>query len=841
MPLQEAAAPAPVAAGLTPHLCNKKWDTLYPPHVLGEVLKEIKRSMQKDETVVSQAPATGDNEEKQQRQQILAQQMKQHHHISVQTQTATPPTQPTQIAEERQAADGEEPLAAPCEQQQQMQTQQQLLPLPLQQLQRHAPVPPEMHRISAREIANATIPIWESSTSSTALPAVAATATAAPAGSGAGDSPCVLAFLPGMSHAYSPTSQGSTAAPQTPQGELGFDAAATAATPAAAAKNSAVKQGGLHQSQQQPLPFLPPQHGDTARSSLEFIEWGRHTANTADPTAVVATAGNTQEYRSQDSNVLQLPNVETQTPCSTSSQCGEVSHGAACVGDEIPAKPSDSSVVAVAGAAGALETAAATPAAAHWQTSWPDDPLDQSLCRSGSLSLSSSLGEPTNLEDSFSTSASAAPATPAARNNKGSIRTSPDGTTFTSTAIRPEVKLCGGAPGDVAVAGGLEESRDWPLPCTTADTAGTALQNRDTATPIVSLTRLDLWQSTDQQEPQEQQQQQPQQLKRQLLCPVESQLASAFTCWGPTDGQHQQLQRQQQERTAFYRELASKQKHLKQHLQLPNRQQSDLPEDSLEIFRSQQDPKQQQQHLEELLLLGHQMHRDSSPCVQQGAVAPRLQQQQEEQHHEQQQGCLCKGRHEPVKQTSVANSAKRASVLLPRLPPSLPPLAPGWERACDRSHLTSLLITLPLNLPFGRILKFGSGDSSTSAVSAEFTNNSSNTSSQSLGVKKSYYIFSPTLHPAAHTLFSHAGGICDTFAASLQMELAIIYVPCLLVPLVAAAFNTLGQQLLPQLHEPLRLRCWGLQERNAPGRFGGKVLTVSCSVEGVSKIPFVLI
>lgn len=111
---------------------------------------------------------------------------------------------------------------------------------------------------------------------------------------------------------------------------------------------------------------------------------------------------------------------------------------------------------------------------------------------------------------------------------------------------------------------------------------------------------------------------------------------------------------------------------------------------------------------------------------------------------------------------------------------------------------------------------------------------SGSTSARSLAAKKSYYCFSPVLQEAAHTLFSHAGGICDTFAASLHLELAILYVPQCLLPRIGSLFNYLATTLLPRFESPLKMDCGGLQERSAPGRFGGKVLTVSCAIRQVS-------
>ena len=661
--------------------------------------------------------------------------------------------------------------------------------------------------------ANASVPAWGSPPASAAPPGAAAAASpvaSTAAAAAAVDSPCALAFLSGLPHAYSPTSQGSTAPPQTPQGELGFDAAAASASTAPATKDSSLKQAYVHPNQQQTLPFVPSQHNEAWLACFEFMGWEQQQRSSSSAAVSAAAVAAT----TQRSNVLQLPTAEMPTSCNSSGNCSEASCGASRALEDTPSSPSCSSAVALLG------TANPTAPTQTWQCSWPDDALNHSMCLSNSLSLSSSLIEPACLSDSFSTVASAAST---GRSSQGSVGKNPDGTCSAvqvlqsaapTTGVAP---LCGKDVEEVPSPEGLERHADVPA-ATTAD--------ESPPTAVSSVPRLTIWPSAEQQQHMQQQQHaQQQQLRGQhLVCPIESQLTSAFAL----PEQQQQQQRQQQERNLFYRELASKQKHLKHHLIPANQQQSQLLQPSAEHLVPQQEQEQlQQQQLDNALMLGQHMQREQSNscCLQQEANGA----DQQQQH----QGCLCKAREEPAKHVSVATAAKRVSALLPRLPPCLPILTPGMDRSCDRS-LTSLLITLPLNLPFGRILKFGSGEPGSAASSAAFATNGS---SQSLGVKKSYYIFSPTLHPAAHTLFSHAGGICDTFAASLQMELAIIYVPCCLVPLVAAAFNTLGQQLLPQLHEPLKLRCWGLQERNAPGRFGGKVLTVSCSVEGVSSNP----
>ncbi|KEP63572.1 UNVERIFIED_CONTAM: hypothetical protein HHA_311380 [Hammondia hammondi] len=228
----------------------------------------------------------------------------------------------------------------------------------------------------------------------------------------------------------------------------------------------------------------------------------------------------------------------------------------------------------------------------------------------------------------------------------------------------------------------------------------------------------------------------------------------------------------------------------------------------------------------------------------------------------------CRERFVPAPPKSCAARHVPPAVPMPTLTPvpvSFPPTA--------SSTPVSLLLTLPLNLPFGRIIKFGVpsalanlNDSASSqpalsrgslssrkqrvgggrgdgnsipsapnlpsrlASTCDPQNGSPTSSVRSLGVKKSYFCFSPLLHEAAYTLLSHAGGICDTFAASLHLELAILYLPPAILPWVGAAFNHLSATFLPRFDEPLKLECGGLQERNAPGRLGGKVLTVGCAI-----------
>ncbi|KFH09513.1 hypothetical protein TGVAND_311380 [Toxoplasma gondii VAND] len=228
----------------------------------------------------------------------------------------------------------------------------------------------------------------------------------------------------------------------------------------------------------------------------------------------------------------------------------------------------------------------------------------------------------------------------------------------------------------------------------------------------------------------------------------------------------------------------------------------------------------------------------------------------------------CPERFVPAPPKSCAARHVPLAVPMPTLTPvpvSFPPTV--------SSTPVSLLLTLPLNLPFGRIIKFGvpsalahlndSGSSqpalSRGALSlrrqrvgggrgdgnnipsaptlpprlgstCDPQGGSPTSSVRSLGAKKSYFCFSPLLHEAAYTLLSHAGGICDTFAASLHLELAILYLPPAILPWVGAAFNHLTATFLPRFDEPLKLECGGLQERNAPGRLGGKVLTVGCAI-----------
>ncbi|CBZ55103.1 conserved hypothetical protein [Neospora caninum Liverpool] len=223
--------------------------------------------------------------------------------------------------------------------------------------------------------------------------------------------------------------------------------------------------------------------------------------------------------------------------------------------------------------------------------------------------------------------------------------------------------------------------------------------------------------------------------------------------------------------------------------------------------------------------------------------------------------------------TCVASGRFSSLTIEARVPmPALTPVPVSFPPTASSAPV-SLLLTLPLNLPFGRIIKFGvpsalanlsdSGASQPALMRNSFPlrkqrvadrgrgdgngipsvptppglgstctapSASAAASMRSLGAKKSYYCFSPLLHEAAYTLLSHAGGICDTFAASLHLELAILYLPPAILPWVGAAFNHLAATLLPRFDEPLKLECGGLQERNAPGRLGGKVLTVGCAI-----------
>ncbi|OEH79381.1 hypothetical protein cyc_06174 [Cyclospora cayetanensis] len=620
MPKDEAAAAA--LAGGTPLITGKSWDVLYPPHLLGEAVKQIQGSSAQEDDTAALA-TTGESRD----QQVQVHLQNQRHMVLLHTPPAPPPTPLTveEKLEGRHAADEDGPLPPPRQQQQLPPLQPlQLQQLKLQQLrlllsspsERHSPQasPPHLVRFFALNVgvyvqAKLNIHTWDSPEAS----AAASAGAISPASAIAADGPCALAFLSGLPHAYSPTSQGSTAAPQTPQGELGFEAAALAIATAASTKE-----------------------GTKATAYIDF-------------SSNLSTSNSNEDACRSTS----LPDEAFVTRLSSSAESATTA----------------ALVVATPGVR--------TP---DGRMCWTEDAL-LSSCLDNSLSLSSNLGEPTSLDDSFSTVASAASvAASVANSSKESAGTSPGG-----LGCRTE-SLATGAPG-VGGVGSLY---------------GKAAEGTSAAG------RLDVL--------------------------------------------------------------------------------ADLP------------------------LLNSQSATVGAP--EEETATARL--------------------NEPLKLVSGGAGAKRMSLLLPRIPPCLPPLVGGWDRAWDRSHLTSLLITLPLNFPFGRILKFGSGGPGAAAAPFAPTSNNggNNNSSQSLGVKKSYYIFSPSLHPAAHMLFSHAGGICDTFAASLQMELAIIYVPSILVPLVAAAFNTLGEELLPQLQQPLKLRCWGLQERNAPGRFGGKVLTVSCSVEG---------
>ncbi|XP_026191305.1 uncharacterized protein LOC34622402, partial [Cyclospora cayetanensis] len=779
MPKDEAAAAA--LAGGTPLITGKSWDVLYPPHLLGEAVKQIQGSSAQEDDTAALA-TTGESRD----QQVQVHLQNQRHMVLLHTPPAPPPTPLTveEKLEGRHAADEDGPLPPPRQQQQLPPLQPlQLQQLKLQQLRLLLSSPSERHSPQASP------------------PHLPASAIAA-------DGPCALAFLSGLPHAYSPTSQGSTAAPQTPQGELGFEAAALAIATAASTKEGTKATAYVHANSQQAMPYLPPQHG--ADFFLEEMIGA--------------------EQQQGESALVQVPSAETQIDFSSNLSTSN-SNEDACRSTSLP---DEAFVTRLSSSAESATTAALVVATPGVRTPdgrmcWTEDAL-LSSCLDNSLSLSSNLGEPTSLDDSFSTVASAASvAASVANSSKESAGTSPGGLGCKTESLAtgaPGVggvgSLYGKAAEGTSAAGRLDMLADLPLLNSQSATVGAPEEETATArAPAGTTVRLPFWPSS---ELQQHQQQQP----YQMPCPIEVQLAAPFSPSAMTDEQRQQCQDlRQQERMTFYRELASQQKHLKHHLHSMSQQQLD-PVNKQQLQQVQQ---QQQQQLQQLLLLGQQLERENGgACCSQSPDGSMIQQQQQQQ----QKDCLCKGLNEPLKLVSGGAGAKRMSLLLPRIPPCLPPLVGGWDRAWDRSHLTSLLITLPLNFPFGRILKFGSGGPGAAAAPFAPTSNNggNNNSSQSLGVKKSYYIFSPSLHPAAHMLFSHAGGICDTFAASLQMELAIIYVPSILVPLVAAAFNTLGEELLPQLQQPLKLRCWGLQERNAPGRFGGKVLTVSCSVEG---------
>ncbi|PFH36365.1 hypothetical protein BESB_045570 [Besnoitia besnoiti] len=158
----------------------------------------------------------------------------------------------------------------------------------------------------------------------------------------------------------------------------------------------------------------------------------------------------------------------------------------------------------------------------------------------------------------------------------------------------------------------------------------------------------------------------------------------------------------------------------------------------------------------------------------------------------------------PPPSNMMCNSAGAASATPdPPLPLSLPAeLMNSGRDAC-------VLVTLPLCLPYGKILNV-CGESETSCC------------------KRNYYCISPKLHYAAWKLFAHSGGICDTYAAALHVEVAIIHVPEPLLPQVAELFMKHAEQSDFHFDTPLTMKCGNLQERPAPVRAGGKVLTLEC-------------
>ncbi|PHJ22276.1 hypothetical protein CSUI_003877 [Cystoisospora suis] len=154
-----------------------------------------------------------------------------------------------------------------------------------------------------------------------------------------------------------------------------------------------------------------------------------------------------------------------------------------------------------------------------------------------------------------------------------------------------------------------------------------------------------------------------------------------------------------------------------------------------------------------------------------------------------------------------------------------------------------ILVTLPLSLPYGKIVNLiipaGNGETETASFSHTargegggegHNNSSSSASSRGGGLKRNYYWFDPRTHPEARKLFSPVAGICDTYAAALHVELAIIHVPESLLPEVASMFlahanNPSTQQRLA-FQTPLSFKCGNLQERSAPCRAGGRVFTL---------------
>lgn len=148
MALQQTAA-ATTTAESSPSLGSKSWDLLYPPHVLGEALKQIQGSLQ-DRGAAATGPGT--IQEKQQ-QQMLSRQEQQQSQLLVQAATASPAMPLGRKDERQQSSEGGRPLLEPSTQQQQIQPQQQPLVqlqqaqrLQLHQLQQFTPPASELQR-----------------------------------------------------------------------------------------------------------------------------------------------------------------------------------------------------------------------------------------------------------------------------------------------------------------------------------------------------------------------------------------------------------------------------------------------------------------------------------------------------------------------------------------------------------------------------------------------------------------------------------------------------------------------------------------------------------------------
>lgn len=148
-----------------------------------------------------------------------------------------------------------------------------------------------------------------------------------------------------------------------------------------------------------------------------------------------------------------------------------------------------------------------------------------------------------------------------------------------------------------------------------------------------------------------------------------------------------------------------------------------------------------------------------------------------------------------------------------------------------------VLVTLPLSLPYGKIVNLVSATGGTEADSCPSPHPTRGGGGGGGAPKRNYYCFNPRTHPAARKLFSPVAGICDTYAAALHVELAIIHVPETLLPEVANMF--LEHSNRPRTHHrlcfktPLSFKCGHLQERPAPCRAGGKVLTLECIFDNV--------